>query len=394
MFETLTTMPPDAILTLIGEHRNDPRDFKIDLGVGVYRDANGLTPILNAVKKAEQYLVDTQQTKAYLGSGGNPEFNAAIQSLTFGDAAVADERITTLQTPGGSGSLRVAAGLILRAKAGVSVWTSDPTWANHFPLLGGAGLELKSYPYYDAENKNIRFDEMLETLDEVPDGEIVLLHGCCHNPTGMDLTRDQWQTVTGLIVERKLLPYIDIAYQGFADGLEEDSFPVRLMYGRVPEMLVSSSCSKNFGLYRDRVGSLSIVARDGAASAILRSQALNIVRTLYSMPPDHGGVVVSHILNNAELRDEWLVELDGMRARLKGVRALLASALRDKAPGHDFSHIERANGMFSFLGISPEQVDRLKSEFAVYIVNSSRINVAGITKDNVEHLASSIAAVL
>ncbi|MFQ5548938.1 MAG: aromatic amino acid transaminase [Woeseia sp.] len=394
MFEKMSAMPPDAILTLIGEHRNDPREFKIDLGVGVYRDANGQTPIFSAVKKAERHLVDTQPTKAYLGSGGNPEFNAAIQALTFGDASLADERITTLQTPGGSGSLRVAAGLALRAKPGVPVWASDPTWANHSPLLGGAGLELKSYPYYDTRNKNIRFDAMLETLEKVPAGEIVLLHGCCHNPTGMDLTRDQWRAVVGLVAERELLPYIDIAYQGFADGLEEDAFGVRLMYQRVPEMIVSSSCSKNFGLYRDRVGCLSVVGRDATASAILRSQALNIVRTLYSMPPDHGGVVVSHVLNDERLRDEWLVELDGMRRRLKEVRTLLAGALRDKTPGHDFSHIERANGMFCFLGISPDQVDRIKSEFAVYMVNSSRINVAGITKDNVEHLASSIAAVL
>lgn len=394
MFEPLKAMPPDAILTLIAEHQNDPREQKIDLGVGVYRDGSGQTPVLSSVKRAEQHIVDTQPTKSYLGSGGNHEFNDAIQAVIFGDIAAAKQRITTFQTPGGSGSLRVAAGLIMRAKPDATMWASDPTWANHFPLLGSAGLGLKSYPYYDAERKDIRFDDMLESLNDVPQGDIVLLHGCCHNPTGMDLSRDQWQAVADLVVARDLLPYIDIAYQGFADGLEEDAYPVRVLVERVPEMIVSSSCSKNFALYRDRVGSLSVISRDGETSAILRSQALNIVRTMYSMPPDHGAVVVSHILNSEDLRQEWLAELAEMRERLKEMRALLGAALRQKAPDHDFSHIERANGMFCFVGISPEQVDRIKSEFGVYMVNSSRINVAGITKDNVDHLASSIAAVL
>jgi aspartate/tyrosine/aromatic aminotransferase len=393
LFETLNALPPDAILTLIGEYQNDSRDFKIDLGVGVYRDEFGQTPILDVVKKAEQYLVDTQPTKSYLGSGGNPDFNEAIQALTFGDTAT-DERITTLQTPGGSGSLRVAAGLLIRAKPEVSVWASDPTWANHIPLLGGAGLNLESYPYYDTDTKGIRFDDMLETLNSVPAGDIVLLHGCCHNPTGMDLSKEQWQTVADVVVDRELIPYIDIAYQGFAEGLDEDAYPVRLLVSRVPEMIVSSSCCKNFGIYRDRVGSLSLIGKDAATSAILRSQANNIVRTMYSMPPDHGASVVSHILNDVDLRKEWLVELAEMRDRLKGVRALLGSALRETAPDHDFSHIERANGMFCYIGITPGQVERIKSEFGVYMVNSSRINVAGITRNNVEHLASSIAAVL
>ena len=393
LFETLSVLPPDGILVLIGEYQNDPRDNKIDLGVGVYRDESGQTPILKVVKKTEQFLVDTQPTKSYLGSSGNPEFNQAIQALTFGEAAT-DPRITTLQTPGGSGSLRVAAGLIMRARPDATVWASDPTWTNHGPLLGGAGLAIKSYPYYDAESNTIRFEDMLETLNTIPSGDVVLLHGCCHNPTGMDLSRGQWQAVAEVVIERDLIPHIDIAYQGFAEGLDEDAYPVRLMVSRVPEMIVSSSCCKNFSIYRDRVGSLSLIGRDGAASQVLRSQANNIVRTMYSMPPDHGGAVVSHILNNPGLRKEWLVELAAMRDRLKGVRALLGAALRDKAPEHDFSHIERANGMFCFLGITPEMVERIKSEFGVYMVSSSRINVAGITNDNVGHLASSIAAVL
>jgi aspartate aminotransferase len=394
LFDTLSALPPDAILVLIGEHQNDPRDNKIDLGIGVYRDESGRTPILNSVRKAEQYLVDTQITKTYLGSGGNHEFNDAIQAVIFGERAAGDERITTFQTPGGSGSLRVAADLIMRAKPGSTMWASDPTWANHVPLLGSAGLKLKAYPYYDVENKDIRFDAMLDTLSRLPGGELVLLHGGCHNPTGMDLSRDQWQAVADVIVERDLVPYIDIAYQGFANGLDEDAYPVRLMMDKVPEMLVSSSCSKNFALYRDRVGSLSIVSKDGKTSTSVRSQALNIVRTMYSMPPDHGAAVVSHILNTADLRQEWMGELTGMRKRLKDTRALLGAALRNAAPDHDFSHIERAYGMFSFVGITPEQVDHLKTDAGIYMVNSSRINIAGITRDNVEHLASSIAAVL
>ena len=394
MFEQLSELPPDAILVLIGEHQNDPRDNKIDLGIGVYRDESGQTPILNSVKKAERYVVDTQTTKTYLGSGGNHSFNDAIQSVIFGMNADGDERVTTIQTPGGSGSLRVAAELIVRARPESTLWASDPTWANHVPLLGSAGLEIQSYPFYDAENKGIRFDAMLEALNGVPRSDIVLCHGCCHNPTGMDLSRNQWQAVADVIVERDLVPYIDIAYQGFADSLEEDAYPVRLLFERVPEMVVSSSCSKNFALYRDRVGSLSIVSKDGKTSAAIRSQALNIVRTMYSMPPDHGASVVSHILNTADLREEWMGELTGMRQRLKDMRALLGASLRDAAPDHDFSHIERAYGMFSYVGLSPGQVETLKKDAGIYMVNSSRINIAGITKDNVEHLASSIAAVL
>ncbi len=394
MFESLGELPPDAILVLIGEHQNDTRDNKIDLGIGVYRDETGQTPILNSVKKAERYVVDTQATKTYLGSGGNHDFNDAIQSVIFGDNADGDERITTFQTPGGSGSLRVAADLIVRAKPGVTMWASDPTWANHVPLLGSAGLQIEAYPYYDPEHKNIRFDQMLEALNRLPGGDLVLLHGCCHNPTGMDLSRDQWQAVADLIAERDLVPYIDIAYQGFAHGLNEDAYPVQLLFDKVPEMIVSSSCSKNFALYRDRVGALSIVSKDGKTSAALRSQAMQIVRTMYSMPPDHGAAVVSHILNTADLRDEWMTELTGMRQRLKDMRALLGTSLRDAAPDHDFSHIERAYGMFSYVGLTPDQVKTLKKDAGIYIVNSSRINIAGITKENVEHLAGSIAAVL
>ncbi len=394
MFENLQPLPPDAILRLIAEYNEDPRADKIDLGIGVYRDAAGETPVLSSVKKAEQRLVSGQASKSYVGSGGAPAFNAAMQSLLFGSAGEDDARITTLQTPGGSGSLRVAAGLVLRAQPDARVWASDPTWANHVPLLGGAGIRFEQYPYYRSGEASVRFEAMLEALNRAPRGDIVLLHACCHNPTGMDLTADQWRETAGVIAERGLVPFVDIAYQGFAAGLDEDAFAVRHLFERVPEMIVSASCSKNFGLYRDRVGSLSVVSADATAAAAVQSQAFNVVRTMYSMPPDHGGAVVALILGDPDLRAEWVAELTAMRERLVGMRLLLRDALRDAAPGHDFSQLVRANGMFSFLGISREQVERLKSGYGIYMVDSSRINVAGITPSNVGYLADAIAAVL
>ena len=394
MFETLEPKPADAILKLIAEHRDDPRANKIDLGVGVYRDANGVTPILKTVKTAEQWLVDNQASKAYLGCAGDPEFYTAIQNLTFGDGSEQSGRITTLQTPGGSAALRVAAGLILRATPDVTMWVSDPTWNNHVPLLGGAGVKLQPYPYYDNDQNCIRFDEMLAALGEAAAGDLVLLHGCCHNPTGMDLTVEQWQQLADVLEDRNLIPFIDFAYHGFAVDLDADAYPVRMMFARFAEMIVANSCSKNFGLYRDRVGSLSIVGASAESAAIVDSQAQNIIRTLYSVPPDHGGAVVARILNDDDLRETWLVELAGMRQRLQSMRKLLVAALGKTAPQHDFSHIERANGMFCYLGVSAEQVARLKKDYGIYLVDSSRINVCGITEGNVGYLAESIAAVL
>jgi aspartate/tyrosine/aromatic aminotransferase len=385
--------PADAILGLITEHKNDPRREKVDLGVGVFRTAEGETPVLNVVKQAEQRLVDTQDSKAYIGTAGDPTFNAAMQQLTFADSCDTS-RLFTIQAPGGSGSLRVAASLILRAREGARVWVSDPTWANHIPLLGGAGLTLEPYPYYDTDNHVLHLDEMLDTLRRAPKGDLVLLHACCHNPSGLDPTEDEWRAITDVLAERELVPFIDMAYQGFANGLNNDAFVVRHMAERLPEMIVTNSCSKNFGLYRDRVGTLSVMAADEATRDIVYSQVNNVVRTIYSVPPDHGAVVVSMILNDSELKAAWRVELAEMRGRLREMRVLLNDALREKAPQHDFSHLVRAVGMFCFLGVTPEQVVRLKKEFGVYMVDSSRINIAGITAKNVNYLADSIAAVL
>jgi aspartate/tyrosine/aromatic aminotransferase len=393
LFQTLESLPPDAILGLIAEHKADPRDNKIDLGVGVYMTPAGKTPVLDVVKEAEQYLVETQDTKAYVGTAGDPSFNSAMQKLTFGDAAV-DERLVTIEGPGGSGCLRVAAGLIMRSKPDAKVWVGDPTWANHIPLLGGAGLALNTHPYYDIDKNVIRIDELLEALRGANKGDIALVHACCHNPTGMDPTEDQWRQIAEVIVERELIPFIDMAYQGFANDLHQDAFIVRHLAEQVPELIVSNSCSKNFGLYRERVGSLSVLCENQATRDIVRSNLDNIVRTIYSMPPDHGAAIVSRILNNDELDARWQAEVGEMRRRMREMRALLQTALAEKAPDHDFSHLTRAAGMFTFLGISKEQVATLKKDYAIYMVGSSRINVAGITEDNVEYLAASIATVL
>ncbi len=393
VFEKLEAAPADAILGLITEHKNDPRAEKIDLGVGVFRTAEGETPVLDVVKRAEQRILDTQDSKAYIGTAGDPQFNAAMQNLTFGDAADA-ERLVTIQTPGGSGSLRVAASLILRARPGAKVWASDPTWANHIPLLGGAGLELEAYPYYDTEKHVINIDRMLDALSNVPKGDLVLLHACCHNPSGLDPTGEEWRAIADVIVERDLVPFIDMAYQGFAQSLKDDAFIVRHLADRVPEMIVANSCSKNFGLYRDRVGSLSLLAADTASRDVVGSQVNNVVRTIYSVPPDHGAVVVATILNDLELKAAWRVELAEMRGRLREMRVLLNDALKERAPDHDFSHLVRARGMFCFLGIPESQVNRLKTDYGVYMVGSSRINTAGITARNVVYLADAIAATL
>lgn len=393
MFESMQALPADAILGLIAEYNNDSRAEKIDLGVGVYRTADGRTPVLDVVKTAEQRLVDTQDSKAYLGTAGLQSFNAAMQALTFAGTAD-DARVTTLQAPGGSGSLRVAAGLLLRARKKPTVWVSEPTWNNHIPLLGGAGLELKPYPYYDTDQHVIEADAMLDALRNVPKGDIVLLHACCHNPSGLDPSEQQWRAISDVIIERELLPFVDMAYQGFAADLDTDAFCIRHLADKVAEMIVTNSCSKNFGLYRDRVGSLSVMAADPKSCAVVASQVSNIVRTIYSVPPDHGAAVVEMILNDDSLTSKWHAELAQMRSRLRDVRVLLHEALKISAPNRDFSHLTRATGMFCFLGINQEQVNKLKTDFGIYMIGSSRINVAGVTTDNVDYLAESIAAVL
>ena len=393
VFEDFPLVPPDPILKLIVEHKNDSRANKIDLGVGVYRDATGNTPIMEVVKEAEHYLLDTQQSKAYIGLAGDADFNSAMQNLIL-DQNITDDRFSTIQTAGGSTSLRVAIELIRKSSKDLTVWVSEPTWNNHIPILDSVGVKVAKYPYYDAVNNQLDFEGLIECLNKIPSGDIVLLHACCHNPTGMDPSPDQWKVITEVIVKRNIIPFIDNAYQGLANSLSEDAFAVKLMAGKVREMLIASSCSKNFGLYRDRAGTLTIVSENAKNNLHARSHILKIVRTMCSVPPDHGCAVVSHILNNDKLRNKWVIELNAVKNRLKEMRALLSQALNDRTTGFDSSHLIKANGMFSYLGVTAEQVQKMKNKHGVYMEGAGRINVAGITKKNVTILADAIVDVL
>ena len=393
VFEKFSLVPPDPILKLIVEHKNDTRSNKIDLGVGVFRDASGKTPIMGVVKEAERYLLDTQQSKAYIGLAGDADFNLAMQNLIL-DQSVTDDRFATIQTAGGSTSLRVAIELIRKSTKDLTVWVSEPTWNNHIPILDSVGVNVDIYPYYDVINNQLNFEGFIECLNNIPSGDVVLLHACCHNPTGMDPTPEQWQEITEVIAKRKIIPLIDNAYQGLANGLSEDAFAIKLMAEKVDEMLIASSCSKNFGLYRDRAGTLTIVSENAKTNLHARSHALKIIRTMCSVPPDHGCAVVSHILNNNELRDRWIIELGEVKDRLKEMRVLLNQALNDRTTDFDSSHLTKANGMFSYLGVNSEQVQEMKIKHGVYMEGAGRINLAGITKENVNALADAIIDVL
>lgn len=396
MFETLKPLPPDAILGIMTLHRADTAPDKVDLSVGVYQDEAGHTPVLECVKRAERAVLDAQDSKTYVAIVGNAGFNRGVEELLFGAGhpVLQDRRVATVQTPGGSGAVSVVGHLIRRAGTGSRVYLSDPSWPNHLPLLKLAGLELEHYPYYDRAAHALSFDAMCAKIEQAPPGDVVLIHGCCHNPCGADLTPEQWVTLAELCAYGDLVPFIDIAYQGLAEGLDEDAYGVRVMAERLPEVLVAMSCSKNFGLYRERVGAVSVVARNAEDAAGALSNLSSIARGLYSMPPDHGAAIVDRVLHDSQLRALWLDELGAMRGRLNALRLLLAGRLAERGVAHDFSFIARERGMFSFLGISREQVIRLREEFHVYLVESSRINVAGINSGNVDYVADSIAAVL
>ncbi|BFM17246.1 aspartate/tyrosine/aromatic aminotransferase [Maricurvus nonylphenolicus] len=393
MFEQLQALPADPILGLSAAYQQDTNPLKVDLGVGVYKDEQGNTPVLSAIRKAQQRLHTEETSKAYLPPVGPAGFNEQMQNLIFGadHTAQQDGRVHTVQTPGGCGALRVAAELIQLAKPGASIWVSTPTWANHVPLLGSAGLQLKEYPYYDADTQAVNFDAMMASLEKVPAGDLVLLHGCCHNPCGTDLDQGQWQQVAELANKNGFTPFIDMAYQGFGDSVEEDAYGVRLLAEKVPELLVASSCSKNFGLYRERTGAISFMGSNATNADNVKSQILKVARGIYSMPPSHGAQLVDIVLGDSALHQQWLNEVAEMRERIKDLREALASALASTA---DFSFIPRQRGMFSFLGLSPLQVQRLREEFSVYMVDSSRINIAGINQKNLAYLADSIAKVL
>lgn len=392
MLETLTVADPDAILSLMARYREDPRPGKLDLGVGVYRDDSGVTTILQAVREAERRHTETQTTKVYVGIAGDPDFNRDVATLTLGPA-LEPGRTRAIQTPGGSGALRVLMDLVALANPRATLWLSDPTWPNHPQIAAAAHLRVASYPYVDSTG-GLQFDAMLAAMRTAAPGDVALIHGACHNPTGVDPTPAQWSALADLFAERGVVPLIDLAYQGFGDGLDQDAAGLRLMATKASEILVAVSCSKNFGVYRDRVGAAIVVAGDSTRADAAFSRMGTIARTLYSMPPHHGAAVVAAILGDATLRRTWVTELDAMRSRMQSLRTGLASALRRAANSARFDRLAQGKGMFARLGLSPAQVSRLRDEQGVYMVQDSRINIAGLAEDRLDELAAHIAAVL
>ena len=396
MFETLDKLPPDPILGLGQTFHSDANPHKINLSVGVYQNAQGLTPIFSAVKRAEQQMLAAQTTKAYIPQAGDPAFVENYARLLLGDALtdLLGDRVCTVMTPGGCGALRMGAEMLVDAKPNATVWVSDPTWANHFPLLESAGLTLQSYTYYDTATNAVDFAGMLQALSNIPTGDTVLLHGCCHNPTGADLTHPQWRQVVDILVERQLTPFIDIAYQGFGDGLDTDAFGMRLAAEKCPELLIASSCSKNFGLYRERVGAAIVISQSAAQSEAAKTHILSAARRSYSMPPSHGGAIVGTILSDASLYKEWADELELVRNRMNALRQKLALGLNEAQSAIDFSFVGRSKGMFCYLGIPREAVLTLRSEYAIYLLESTRINVAGLSDENIPTVIKRVTEVL
>lgn len=395
MFEQLKPVPTDPILGLMAEFKADKNPKKVDLSVGIYKNETGDTPVMSAVKKAEKLRLDNEKSKAYLGLAGNVGFNDLMAQLVFGDSkALSEGRIKTAQTPGGTGSLRVAAEFIKRSNNNATMWVTNPTWANHFSIFEAAGLTVKEFPYFDFETMGLKFDEMVTTLKTVPAGDVVLLHACCHNPSGMDLTLDQWQVVADIAKQQGFTVLLDSAYQGFGAGLEEDAAGLRLLASQLDELLVCASCSKNFGLYRDRVGAFSVMAKTADLANTAYSNALSVIRAIYSMPPAHGAEVVERILSDKVLKDEWMAELLEKRTRINRLRSFIVEKFAEHNVPGDFSFIAKQNGMFSFLGIDKAAIKRLKDEYSIYIVGSSRINVAGVNDQNADYLAKALAEVL
>lgn len=396
MFESLKPVAIDPILGLMMAFKADGRAEKIDLGVGIYQDDRGRTPVMASVKEAESRLMVVENTKAYQGMAGDPDYNQRMLDLLFGSdhSILSSGRVKSIQAPGGSGALRVGAEVIRRARPDAMLWVGVPTWPNHIPLLGSAGFNIREYPYYDIESRQVNVEAMMETLRQVPAGDMVLLHGCCHNPTGADLTPEQWDAIADLALERGFVPFIDTAYQGLGDGLDQDAYGMRMMAERLPELVIASSCSKNFGLYRERTGSITFIAETSERADVVVTQAMSTARSLYSMPPAHGALLVSMVLGDEALRNQWQMELEEVRQRIVSMRQLLCGSLKDNAAGVDFSHIEKQKGMFSFLGITTPQLERLRNEFGIYIVSSTRINLAGVNSNNVGYLTDALQSVL
>jgi aspartate aminotransferase/aromatic-amino-acid transaminase len=396
MFDHLEIAPPDPILGLEEAFKRDANPAKINLAAGVYRDETGNTPVFRAVKRAEADILETEISKTYLSMAGLPEFTSAVQQLVFGagHSILAEKRATTVQTPGGTAALRVAGDFIKRANPNARIWVSNPTWPNHPPLFRAAGLSVETYPYFDPVSNCVDFDALLTGLERVEKSDIVLLHGSCHNPTGADLAPEQWGHIAALLERRGAIPLIDFAYQGFGRGLEEDARGVRTLVARLPELIIATSYSKNFGLYNERTGALTIISRSQPVAEAALSQVKIAIRQNYSNPPAHGAKIVSTVLNSPELTAEWELELDAIRKRIRELRRLFVEGLHARGVTRDFSCLEDQNGMFSYTGLTKDQVARLKAERSIYIVDSGRINVAGLTTKNLPTVCEAIAAVL
>jgi len=395
MLDTLERLPADSILGLSAACRADPNPDKIDLTVGIYMDEQGNCPVFEAVSQAQGALVAAETTKAYMPPEGDDAFNRGIQRLVLGEKsqALRDGRVSSIQTPGGCGALRIGAEIIQAAVPGARVWVSDPTWPVHLPLLGSVGLRFETYRYYEAASHGVDFEGMVADLRAATRGDVVLLHGCCHNPCGADLSPGQWRVIADLAEQQGFVPFVDIAYQGLGDGLAEDAAGLRLLTERLPEVILAASCSKNMGLYRERTGAAMFVCRDRDNAGAILSQALVAARRIYSMPPAHGALLAGRILSDDRLGGVWRSELGAMCERINGLRSLLRQKL-EAASGVDFGFIEREKGMFSFLGLSPEQTLRLREQYSVYMLGSSRINVAGVNARNIDYLAGAVAKVL
>ncbi|MEM9364492.1 MAG: amino acid aminotransferase [Planctomycetota bacterium] len=399
-FESVQPAPPDAILGLTEAFKADPRKDKLNLTVGVYQDETGTTPILDCVKEAEKRLVESETTKGYLGIDGLPEYQTAVRELVFGDQINAD-RIATLQTPGGTGAVRVAAEFLasqcglIAGEARTRIFLPSPTWANHNAIFASAGLPIETYRYLGSDRRTLDFDGLIEDVtSKTRPGDAILLHACCHNPTGVDPTTEQWRTLANALKDRGVLPVIDFAYQGFGEGLEQDATGMNVILSQCDEALVCSSYSKNFGLYSERIGAISLVGGNAEATTACQTQLKRLVRSNYSNPPRHGAAIVATILNDGELKSQWKAELTAMRTRIHALRDSFVSGMQVVAPEHDFGFLLQQKGMFSFSGLNQMQVDQLRSEHGVFIVGSGRINVAGMKEDRMEWLCQAIASVL
>ena len=391
-FSSISAAPPDPILGLSEAFAADPNPDKMNLSVGVYKDADGRTPILDCVREAERRMVDAQATKGYLPIDGPATFAEHVRRLVFPDSIAAD-RVATVQSPGGTGGLRVAASLIADQMSGASVWLPNPTWANHKNIFAAEKLNLGSYRYLGEDRTSLDAAAMLEDLQKVPAGDVVLLHACCHNPTGIDPTEDQWRQIAAVLAQRGALPLIDFAYQGFGEGVEADRRGIEIVLDACDEAIVCNSFSKNFGLYSERVGGVTAIGPDASGIANVRSQMKRLIRSNYSNPPRHGGEVVVTILDDDSLTQQWRAELEAMRVRIDRIRNQFVDAMAAGSRGKDFEFLRRQRGMFSFSGLTPMQVDELRSRYAIYIVGSGRINVAGIDESRMDYLCDAVADV-